>query len=146
MCLVSATGPSAPVAPRWKRNTLTADMICEVHRASQENFNTRVEMMSQTEEEPLDQSGDVEVESVEQASKDAQKTVPVSNACGSPPSPEMNSLSQQDTTTSTMNNQVQELRHHLHSMRRCAGVSMVMQDMQPELRQFLQHGCDWTSG
>ena len=103
--------------------------------------------MSQTEEEPLDQSGDVEVESVdvEQASQDAQKTVPVSNACGSPPSPEMRSQTEEDTTTSTMKNHVQELRHHIHSLRRCAGVSMVMQDLQPDLRVFLQNGHDWVS-
>ena len=122
-------------------------MICDVDRESQEDLNIRVERMSETEEEPLDQSGDVEVDSVEQASQDAHKTVSVSNACGSPPSPEINSMSQQeDTTTSTMNNQVQHLGHHLHAWRKCAGVSMVMQDMQPEMRQFLQDGYDWTSG
>ena len=133
---------------RWKGNTLKADMICEVERESQEDLNIRVEMMSETEEEELlQQSGDAVVDSVEHASQDALKTMPVSNAFGSPPSPVINSMSQlEDTNTSTMNNQVQRLRQHLHEWRRCAGVSMVMQDLQPELRRWLQDGYDWRPG
>ena len=133
---------------RWKRNTLTADMICEVERESQEDLNIRVEMMSETEEEELlQQKGDAVVDSVEHASQDALNTMPVSNAFGSPPSPVINSMSQlEDTNTSTMNNQVQHLRQHLHEWRKCAGVSMVMQDFPPELQRWLQEGYDWRPG
>lgn len=87
--------------------------------------------------EPIDQSVDVDVESVDvdQASLEEDKTLP-----------KMKSQTEEDKTLSEMKTNVQELRHHLHSWRTCADVGMVMQDLEPDSCVFLQQGFGWSNG